>query len=186
MTEVPEGPEYGSDRRITLVLATAFLLVMIGAIVDVILDAPGSWLTPHVMVELSLAAMSLALSAYLWRRWWVTSRSLERTRRSLEERRAERDRWRASARTLLEGLGRAIDEQFDRWELTPTEREVALHLLKGHTHKRTARLTDRSERTVRQHAVSVYRKAGLGGRAELAAFFLEDLMLPEESARPNG
>ena len=26
----------------------------------------------------------------------------------------------------------------------------------------------------------VYGKAGLGGRAELAAFFLQDLMLPEE------
>jgi hypothetical protein len=33
---------------------------------------------------------------------------------------------------------------------------------------------------VRQHAVSVYQKAGLGGRAELAAFFLQDLMLPEK------
>jgi hypothetical protein len=31
---------------------------------------------------------------------------------------------------------------------------------------------------VRQHAVSVYRKSGLAGRAELSAFFLEDLLLP--------
>jgi hypothetical protein len=33
----------------------------------------------------------------------------------------------------------------------------------------------RSERTVRQHAVAVYRKAGVAGRAELAAFFLSGL-----------
>jgi hypothetical protein len=32
--------------------------------------------------------------------------------------------------------------------------------------------------TVRQHAVAVYRKSGLAGRAELSAFFLEDLLLP--------
>jgi hypothetical protein len=32
--------------------------------------------------------------------------------------------------------------------------------------------------TVRQHAVSVYEKSGLQGRAELAAFFLEDVFLP--------
>jgi hypothetical protein len=31
---------------------------------------------------------------------------------------------------------------------------------------------------VRQHAGVVYQKAGLGGRAELSAFFLEDLLLP--------
>jgi hypothetical protein len=36
---------------------------------------------------------------------------------------------------------------------------------------------------VRQHAVSVYRKSGLAGRAELSAFFLEDLMLPVDPGR---
>ena len=94
-------------------------------------------------------------------------------------RRLERDRWRASAREALEGLGRAIDAQFDEWRLTPAEREVALLLLKGYGHKRVADLTGRSERTARQHAGTVYEKAGLGGRAELSAFFLQDLMLPE-------
>ena len=34
------------------------------------------------------------------------------------------------------------------------------------------------ERTVRQQALAVYAKAGLAGRAELAAFFLEDLLVP--------
>ena len=53
-------------------------------------------------------------------------------------------------------------------------------LLKGLGHKQIAAATGRSERTVRQHAGVVYEKSGLGGRAELAAFFLQDLMLPEE------
>jgi hypothetical protein len=35
-----------------------------------------------------------------------------------------------------------------------------------------------SERTVRQQALALYRKAGVAGRAELSAFFLEDLLLP--------
>jgi len=56
--------------------------------------------------------------------------------------------------------------------------KVAFGLLKGHSHKQIANLTQRSERTVRQHAVAVYGKSGLTGRAELAAFFLEGLMLP--------
>ena len=51
-------------------------------------------------------------------------------------------------------------------------------LLKGSSHKRIGRDTRRSERTVRQHAVAVYRKSGLSGRAELAAFFLGDVALP--------
>ena len=52
-------------------------------------------------------------------------------------------------------------------------------LLKGHSHKYIARLTSRSERTVRQHAIRAYQKAGVGGRVELAGFFLGGLMLPE-------
>jgi DNA-binding CsgD family transcriptional regulator len=63
--------------------------------------------------------------------------------------------------------------------LTPTERRIALLLLKGYSHKRMARVTGTSERTVRQHSVAVYRKAGLSGRAELAGFFLDPLMLPD-------
>jgi DNA-binding NarL/FixJ family response regulator len=71
-----------------------------------------------------------------------------------------------------------VDEQFRDWQLTPAERDVALMLLKGYGHKEVAALTGRSERTVRQHAVAVYQKSGLQGRAELAGFFLEDLVLP--------
>lgn len=33
------------------------------------------------------------------------------------------------------------------------------------------------EPTGRQHAIAVYRKSGLSGRAELAAFFFEDMLL---------
>jgi DNA-binding NarL/FixJ family response regulator len=57
---------------------------------------------------------------------------------------------------------------------------VALLLLKGHGHKQIAAMTGRSERTVRQHAVAVYEKSGLHGRAELAAFFLDAVPLPDQ------
>ena len=102
----------------------------------------------------------------------------------LVERATERDAWRASAEAALAGLGHAIDERFSAWNLTPAEREVALLLLKGRSHKQIAFTTGRSERTVRQHAVAVYQKSRLNGRAELAAFFLEDVLLPD--SRPGG
>jgi DNA-binding NarL/FixJ family response regulator len=41
-------------------------------------------------------------------------------------------------------------------------------------------MTGRSERTVRQHAVAVYEKSGLHGRSELAAFFLDAVLLPDQ------
>ena len=39
----------------------------------------------------------------------------------------------------------------------------------------------RNERTVRLHAVAVDQKSGLAGRAELAAFSLDDLPLPNRT-----
>lgn len=59
-------------------------------------------------------------------------------------------------------------------------------LLKGFGHKQVAAHLGRSERTVRQQAVDVYRKAGLQGRAELAAFFLQDVVLPTDHPASGG
>lgn len=169
------------DTRLRFLLVAILLLIVVAGTIDLILDAPADWTSAHVVFELVMISGALVMATALWLGWWRAERSLREVRRSLEDRREERDAWRRSARRALEGLGQAIDERFRRWQLTPAEREVALHLLKGHSHKRIAQLTERSERTVRQHATVVYQKAGLGGRAELAAFFLEDLMLPEES-----
>lgn len=100
--------------------------------------------------------------------------------RDLELARAQGQRWRSEARTFLNGLGEAIEVQFTRWNLTEAEREVALLLLKGLTHKEVATVRAVSERTVREQARSIYTKAGLTGRAALSAFFLEDLLAPIE------
>ena len=64
----------------------------------------------------------------------VTARQREQTLtvvRELEVARLQGQQWRTEARTLLNGLGDAIDEQFKRWNLTEAEREVALLLLKA-------------------------------------------------------
>jgi DNA-binding CsgD family transcriptional regulator len=93
----------------------------------------------------------------------------------------ERDAWRAKAQDYLQGLGETIAAQFKTWKLTSAERQVALLLLKGFSTQEIALLQERSERTVRQHAITVYSKAKVAGRAELSAFFLEDLLLPADA-----
>jgi DNA-binding CsgD family transcriptional regulator len=100
--------------------------------------------------------------------------------RDLELARAQGQRWRAEARGFLNGLGEAIDKQFGRWSLTDAEREVALLLLKGLSHKEIATVRAVSERTVREQSRAIYAKAGLTGRTALSAFFLEDLLAPIE------
>jgi DNA-binding CsgD family transcriptional regulator len=179
---IVETDDNEGGLRSRLALVGVFVLLAAGFAADLVLDRPQDWRSGHVIFEVSLVLISLGYAAFLWRGWRVASRSLAAARASLEAQRGEREAWQESARAALDGLGQAIDNRFATWQLTPVEREVALLLLKGHGHKQIAAMTHRSERTVRQHAVAVYAKSGLGGRAELAAFFLEGVMLPQGAA----
>ena len=167
------------------VLVGFLLIIVVGGITDIALDRPQSWFTAHIAVELGMVLVSLVFAVLVFSRWRrmqselaSVRASLATTSRELAQRQAERDAWRANAEQALHGFGAAIDRQFGVWQLTRAEREVALLLLKGLGHKQVAATLGRSERTVRQQAVDVYRKAGVQGRSELAAFFLADVTLP--------
>lgn len=172
----------GGEGKLRVILAVVLVATIVGGAIDLAFDAPSTWWSAHVLYEVALIVLAGSTSVLLWRGWWLSRRTLGETRRMLAERATERDAWRANAEAALAGFGHAIDERFTAWELTPAEREIALLLLKGRSHKQIAYATGRSERTVRQHAVAVYHKSGLNGRAELAAFFLEDILLPEAPA----
>lgn len=173
------------DTRLPLLLVVALASILVGGTVDLVLDEPEDWISFHVIFESLMIAGALLMATTLWLGWWRAARSLDEMQARLEARKAERDEWRESAQKALEGLGVAMNRQFDAWGLTRAEREVALLLLKGYSHKHVASATGRSERTARQHAAAVYQKASLGSRAELAAYFLEDLLLPGTAAEGN-
>lgn len=174
----PPRPADDADLRGRLAVTALLAAIAMGGAADLALDSREAVSPFHVAFELSLLALSLAAIAWLWIRWARTRRALAGIRALADSHGAERDAWRLRAEALLRGLGEAIDAQLARWQLTPAERETALLLLKGYGHKEIAALLGKSERTVRQQSVAVYRKSGLAGRAELSAFFLEDLLLP--------
>jgi DNA-binding CsgD family transcriptional regulator len=154
----------------------AFIAALMAA--DVVIDyrQGGSLASQTFEILVFLSALA-GLAVHGWQ--LASARSLsERLGRELSETRLEAQRWSRETREVLQGLGAAMDRQFDKWGLTSAEREIALLQLKGLRHKEIAEVRKTSERTVRQQALAVYRKAGLSGRNDLAAFFLEDLLLP--------
>ena len=116
----------------------------------------------------------------------LTSYAFARLRRSLAERNglagaldralSQEDRWRVIASLQARGLSDSIGRQFAAWGLTESESDIAMLMLKGLSHKEVGALRNSSAATVRQQAAAIYAKSGLSGRAELAAFFLEDLL----------
>jgi DNA-binding CsgD family transcriptional regulator len=88
----------------------------------------------------------------------------------------EAEEWRMQNAKLIHGLSQSIQDQMIQWGLTPAEQEVTLLVLKGLTFKEIADIRATSEKTTRQQAMTIYQKSKLPGRAELSAFFLEDLL----------
>jgi DNA-binding CsgD family transcriptional regulator len=141
----------------------------------------------HIAAEVGVALTSGGAIIVLWRRYAREKAEAARRARALESRvrdaeadletsRLEIDRWRAEARRATAGLAAAVERTFATWKLSPSEVEIGFMLLKGFSHKEIADLRGTSERTVREQAGAIYRKAGIGGRAELSAWFLEDLL----------
>ncbi len=186
---------FTSEGRLLGGLLAAFGLVTVLAGVDVASDLRHGTTLEHVLAEVGVVVVGLVGSACIARQLLLRlrrARASEAELRTLAGRlkatEAEAARWQAEAGDLLAGLGSAIDQQFERWCLSPAEKEVALLLLKGLSHKELAEVRSVTEATARQQARAVYKKAGLSGRNDLAAFFLEDLLLPgasEARAKPS-
>tara|TARA_R110002073_G_scaffold4321_5_gene28556 strand:- start:22266 stop:22853 length:588 start_codon:yes stop_codon:yes gene_type:complete len=93
--------------------------------------------------------------------------------------RAENRKWRESQRDQINGFRAAVLSQFNDWELSAAERDIASLMLKGCSHKQIAAVRQSNESTVRQQAQSIYRKSALNNRAELSAYFLDAILTPE-------
>lgn len=98
--------------------------------------------------------------------------------RDLEIARIEGQSWREKVQKNLNGIQVEMDRQFEDWSMTAAERDVAMLILKGLSHKEIATLRGTSEGTVRQQAQSIYFKSDLPGKTAFSAYFLEDLFTP--------
>jgi len=139
--------------------------------------------TYHVLTE---AAATVAFLAVLY----LVIRDRRRAAREFDElassakvtERASQER-NDDARQTTRDFLLSMQKQFDAWKLTPSEKDVALMLVKGLSLDEIARLRESGSKTVRQHATNVYAKAKLEGRHQLAAYFLEDLLLGAPAVR---
>ena len=69
-----------------------------------------------------------------------------------------------------------LEERFEEWGLTPSERDVALFAIKGLSTPEIAALRNTSEGTVKAQTNAIYRKANVTGRPQLLSLFIDDLM----------
>jgi DNA-binding CsgD family transcriptional regulator len=150
-------------RKVALVLFTvaqAFAAVFF--VSDAVADLLGSTVDLHTLIE-SVIAAGLLLGSFF---------GVAELRRSHDLLHSHEDALAAASGALSE----VIEAQFTAWKLTPAEREIGMLALKGFDTAEIAAFRGAAQGTVRAQMTSVYAKSGTSGRAQFAAFFVEDLL----------
>ncbi len=130
----------------------------------------------HLSLELGVILISISGIIFLLLEVWQRQRQIEQLRQQLTTTRVHLDEVHEKVKQASRQYAKVIQEQFMQWDLTGSEKEVAMLLLKGLSFEEIALLRATKEKTVRQQASSIYRKSGLNGRYALAAWFFEDFL----------
>ncbi len=125
------------------------------------------------LTRFAFSAVVLALFLY---EHFAQQRALGELRGQLNKARGQLAQLEPKSQKLASQYRIVMQKQFDAWRLTASEQDVVLGLLKGLSFREIAELRETREKTVRQQASSVYRKAGVASRNELAAWFFEDML----------
>ncbi len=165
-----------ADSKETVLMISVFAIVVAASGADLVADLAHGAGIDHIVKESAVVVISaLAIARLLW--------GLRRQRQEIEalqqELVAANDASSQPRKYVLEArkkLGNVVSQQFSEWGLTDSEKEIGWLLLKGLSLKEIALLRDTQEKTVRQQASAVYRKAGVAGRHAFSAWFIEDIL----------
>ncbi|MEN8205928.1 MAG: helix-turn-helix transcriptional regulator [Pseudomonadota bacterium] len=165
-----------STRTKEIVLLVIFAIVVIASGVDLVTDLSHGADTEHMIKEAIIVGMSIMAIAWLLsglRQQRLEIRSLQQELESATNPETLPRKYVLDAR---KNLGTVVTRQFSEWMLTGSETEVGWLLLKGLSLKEIAIVRNTQEKTVRQQASSIYKKAGISGRHAFSAWFIEDIL----------
>ena len=157
-------------------LIIIFAIVVAASGIDLLADFSHGADTDHIVKE--MIVVSISLLAIAWLLWGLRRQRLEI--RSLQQELATANNPETPPKKYVlearEKLGNVVSRQFSEWLLTGSESEVGWLLLKGLSLKEIAMVRNTQEKTVRQQASSIYKKAGISGRHAFSAWFIEDIL----------
>lgn len=81
-----------------------------------------------------------------------------------------------SLKIAADAFGEMIEERFNAWRLSPSEREVALLTLKGFDAPEIASFRQTAQGTVRAQLANIYSKSGMTNRGQLVSSFIDALI----------
>lgn len=170
MDASPDRDAIRAARTNPAIALSAFLALQLVAVaffvLDVLADMSGlDRLTDgisHVLIELT-AVVVLVVGMVM------TFREIRRVRH-------RQSRMEAQLRVASGAFAELLDEHFEAWGLTPSERDVALLTIKGLSNAEIAAARRTKEGTIKAQCNAIYSKAGVTGRPQLLSLFIEELL----------
>lgn len=163
---------FGQDHLIMLFL----LLIVVASAADLIADFSQGVKTGHVLQEALI--MVIALLSFFWMLVSLI-RSNNEVQALYQELDDIKNMPQPTSQQFIDAkrqLAQVIIVQFDDWKLSKSEQEIGQLLLKGFSLKEISTLRGTAEKTIRQQASAIYKKANLAGRHAFSAWFIEDLL----------
>lgn len=161
------------DKIIALLLAIIMVLNFLDVLTDVSLGVPAWHIFEESLIVLASAfGMIFLLLEIRGRTNDITQ--LKKALAASDDRLLNISEEMKAARTKYSEV---IYQQFNDWQLTKSEQEVAMLLLKGLSFREISGVRDTQEKTVRQQASKIYTKANVEGRHEFSAWFLDDFLI---------
>lgn len=160
----------------SILIIGLLLLVIVSSAVDIVDDFSSGQPVWHITVESLIIGLAMTLIAYLiisHKRQTLHLQQLQQELKNVHDKQAASDSRIAQARKQYSEL---ILQQFGEWQLSQSEQEIAMLLLKGLSFNEIATLRQTREKTVRQQASDIYRKSGVAGRHAFSAWFFEDFL----------
>lgn len=162
--------------------AVLLVVVVISSLFELVSEIAAGERWFEMFDDIVLFILGIVVSVLFCLDYLKQMRSLRALKQQLESVRGKLD---DDDQTIGNQYRAVVRKQFETWQLTPAEQEIAMCLIKGLSFREVAELRNTKEKTARQHAANVYKKAGLSGRHELAGWFFEDVFNPNPDTMPH-
>jgi len=166
---------YSAQAKET-VLILVFAIVVVASGADLVADLSHGATAGHIFKEAIVVGISILSIAWLLIGLHNQRLEIKALKQELEAVESPQEPPRKYVLDARKKLRDVVTRQFSEWELTNSEIDVGWLLLKGLSLKEIAIFRNTLEKTVRQQASSIYKKAGISGRHAFSAWFIEDIL----------
>ena len=160
----------------SVAIISILLIVVASNALDLYIDVTTDESTWHIIEESIVITLALALIAYLIINLKQHSTNLQDLRQELKTTEHSLEESNTRIHNARKEYSLVIHQQFEDWQLSRSQQEIALLLLKGLSFNEIAAIRETKEKTVRQQASEIYKKANVAGRHAFSAWFFEDFL----------